>query len=341
MTAAKSKPTSVRDVAYSLIPGWDIRNGIMRQLGVSVLLPAGSPARATLTRPAAVATVEQKIEALLLAGKPVPDDIAAPIIEADRIDALAVARMHALNSVASNYSDTRGLLNEYTTEAAFAYLAGELATLADKVRAEANNLAGITSPATAILGNSEAITSWQTVTALEPRYREIRQVQTELMDAAFDQSSTTLSTDQIAHSAHFRRSADVVPHWIERRREAAREIPTSSRPNLLEYREWLVSGTASPVFDKDIDSTYRLVLACTDLEPWVPTFEEFDQERAAAEYITGAPTPNTIEHKTQARDAYLTGGPAPEAEPFRIMPSDLNRRSEAHARARMRSGYRP
>ncbi|SKA87034.1 hypothetical protein SAMN06295879_1020 [Agreia bicolorata] len=301
---------TIRESAYNSIDGWALRRRISENLGVNFI--SGKPAIAFIpTRPAAVATVCDEIEKLVIAGQPVPDDIGKIVVEAEQADAITAAKVEAINSIADRYANASSLLTPESIEPALSYLREELAKLVAEVRDHSRHLGGITDPYDAINSDTDVITAWQSVAGLEGRYNEIRATQYELMKAAIDQSTVTFSGSMMQRSGHFRLSVESHPYWIARRRESGAQVPSTSQQNVLDYGSWLLAGADSPVFDTTLNSIHRLVLAVTTLEPWVPTIEQYEQEVATSNYITQRPAANMVAAMVRARDSHLAGQPAP------------------------------
>lgn len=292
---------------HSRIPGHDATKAAHASLG-PFSLSAGVPViRHTPTEPAAHAEVQARITELLSAGEPIPDDIAAPIIAAQRHDLEQLTRVRAVDEATRDLF-AAAQVTEETVIPALDYLRTELARVVTEGTTHAAALNGAHTAAQVVNAGAEKVKAWQAMTALVDDYNEIRTNQRRLYSSTVEGFTAALF-DQVGTYAD---AIDVHPYWIERRTLSAQSVNENNR-DVARYAEWLGNAhNQSPSFDVDLEPQARLALVITTTLPWVPTPEQFTVANQLLNEATGVPRTRDVDHREDKRaELYALTGATP------------------------------
>jgi len=293
---------SIHTTAFSKIDGHDNRARILAGLGVKRIYAGIPVVQHAFTRPSAVASVEVEIETLLIAGKPIPDNIAAPIVAAEKHDAEQVARVAAIDAVARRYADDSQVTSPEAVTPALEYLNSELQRVIQAVKEQAETLDGVTTATQVIRAGGPALDAWRIVGELAAEYAEIRDTQREI-SKTIRNDGEAFTNEPFNRTAIYADAVDVLPYWIDRRNQYA-AISSDANPTVQDYRAWLAAGRPSEAFETGLEDEHRMILIATTTSPWVPTPAQFQAADAAALYATSRVTVNNITEMEQARIKY-------------------------------------
>jgi hypothetical protein len=299
---------SIYDDAYALIPGGGTANTARQGFGLPLWQPTMKPAF-TATAPAVRARVQAHVRRLGIEGKPVHDDIARPIIDARYADEIALERADILHSVLLDIeSHEQNRFTAASIKPALAFLRGQLRNLVVEVRSLAPTMAGIRSASDVLNRNDEATTNaWQRLKQLVDRYAEIRSTQNSLYTDGWDRGALTpFTTETFDKAGLFVDALDHLRSYVEQRArsaEASRNHWTDRPRELAAFDEWLDQGSVSAAFT-ETEPVLQLVLACTELTPWIPEADEMQEALADAYGLTNSPDQNNLTQLLEARDRY-------------------------------------
>jgi hypothetical protein len=293
---------SIRETAFDKIEGRTNRAKVLSALGVKRIYPGIPVVQHAFTKPTAIASVEVEIEKLLIAGKPIPADIAAPIVAAEKYDTEQLARVQAIDAVARRYADDSAETTAEATNAALEYLHTEMQRVIQSVKEQAAELDGMSSAGQVIKAGGNALEAWRALGQLAEEYNEIRAAQREITHS-LRVNGNVFTNEMFNRTAMFADAIDVMPYWVEQRRTYALQN-TDNNADVDAYRGWLGAVSAAPAFDDGLEAEHQMILIATTTTPWVPTHDQFVTADAAAMYAVGKPTYKRLTDMEQARIRY-------------------------------------
>jgi hypothetical protein len=184
----------------------------------------------------AEAEVQHAIQDLLRSGQVIPDDIAAPVLEARHLDQLAIARAKAINTARERLSDTNEQALRTNADEGFGTITSELVRLFDRVSMLAEDLKGVRGADAAIAAGPASTAAWSELNALANEYADIRRLQVRYSRPLLEDAS---HVPLLYRVGQFRNSLDVHPFWLELRVEAWK---ISSREQHEHFAEWLMAA---------------------------------------------------------------------------------------------------
>jgi hypothetical protein len=308
-TNSTASTPSIKDRAFGRIAGYDERVKILGALGIKRVYDGIPVVRYRPTRPAAAATVEAEIEDLLIAGKDVPMDVAAPIVAAEKYDAEQVARAAAIDAVARRFAGSDDIFTPRAIQPALEYLRGELSRVVESAKELSGLLGPVTTAAEVINADKAAVESWRALNTLADEYEQIRTAQRELHRTQHN-ASVIFTDAQFEAVALFADALELHPHWVQRRKASAL-ISNANTPQIVDYRKWLDSARISPAFADDLEPAYRIALIAETTTPWIPSPDQYDEAFKLAMHATNRATPSDIDAMELARVQYfeVTGAP--------------------------------
>ncbi|KQX07202.1 MULTISPECIES: hypothetical protein [unclassified Leifsonia] len=293
---------SITTDALALVPGHTERDQILTTLGVAGVDRSGATPRYRLpseapsaepTEPRVRAEIAALVEQLVRDGQPIPDDVAAPILEAARQDTLNRERKYFIDSVAVSWHHTSPF-NSHSVRPAFKYLRAVLARLVVEAKDIGETLGGRRTADTAIAGTDEQIQAWKRLGELARDYDEIRAVQVRL----YKELGTDLTPNQSPINtavAHYANALDLLP----------RELTNGTRH--------LKPGAGIPeLFDNTLGAATRLLVIAEHTTPWVPDAEAFiNAAQALSHYLS------TGDEQWRDNHLHITGQktPTPQRDP--------------------------
>jgi hypothetical protein len=253
----------------------------------------------------AYAEMRDQIIALLDAGDPVPVDIGKDVAQAELDDRALTLRAQVIAQVTPNTRDFRNDLLNTGADAGCAALSRELATLVEQVKEIAPHLTGITTATQAINAGGKAVDAWRRVTGVVSDYDEIRKLQQEIYTA----SLTHIGSEDAYKVSLVAESMDVVPYWVNRRKDSA-SVSKASTPAAMAYRKWMLTANAAWVATDNAswwptqDQEQHLFHIAMNLTPWVPTPSEIEELLRLAGRATASVDQDSTFAKEKARQDY-------------------------------------
>lgn len=292
---------TITENAWALIPGYDTSKKILDGLGIKKVSGNVDPFHVKLEEPTVRGELNAEVEALLAAGEDVPDDIGSRLVAARERDALAVARVQAMNMVARKHGDPASLVSNRSVDRAFGFLRSELNHTLDAAVDVAANLDGATTAEEAIRTTGPA-NAWKSLTALASDYDEIRAVQFDLTRRVVAEDTGGMLTRPMFEAVGlFADALDVHPYWLDLR--TANCIRTEIGRGVEVYCDWMSEQRGQryePTGSRELD----LVRLATETTPWMPTPDEFTAARIAAETAVQPPLGRYVDRMEQARASY-------------------------------------
>lgn len=317
---------SITENALALVDGETELKTMTRTLGETTFRPglpiAGRSYAPKETARAVESEVAEKVRELLLAGEPIPADIAAPVLEARLADTLAQARAdvitRVLESAASVVSYAEG---DEGIEDALSYLRTELDRVLADVRDLAPTFAGVRSAAD-ILDDEDARKDWRILEKLAAEYDEIRTTHLSLFRRAWksEQPDETLRTSEFEEYGLYADFLDHSREWLKERRAAS----ANSRPG--PFRDWLTPTRRDSPLEgvRQLDAPLRILAIVQHSTPWLPNTSQFAAARTAARGAVRAIDGENLQRAESARKqliAVTTGAATATALPLTPSPS--------------------
>lgn len=296
---------SISEAAWDLIPGRRERQRMLKAVDLPVGWRPGQPVvklRSTVL--AVEAEVRGQVERLLLAGEPVPEDIAAPILEAQMQLEADKTRARIIADVLGS-SSAADVIDEHSIEPPLEYLRGELARVVGRAQELAPIVRGIDSPSAALDGTPEQVDAWRELRDLAAQHDEIRATHFSMLQAAVKGSlDYTLTRREFEKHALYANAFDVQPDLISDRVAAAR-VPHENTPTVDAWAEWMYTGhDETPAEAPNIEPARKIALIATTTTPWIPGLEQFENARLRTGIMLTRPTYTGLRQMLEARAGY-------------------------------------